>query len=288
MPSLIIPDTKSMQAMTLNDYIARPSIEDATYEGETISRGEYIKKFLFDNKHYDVIEVIDDGTMTYWPTASWGRVCLDPEYNNRAVLCAHSYQRGLIYCDPHIDISSYSKSWNYDAVASCVMFGLNSSGDVPIQVKSFDSFVWFHNATGYNTQYDKSVTMVYDYANHEMLIYTYTLGTIFLTAPDALNYSPVLTIDGNGANQWFPTIRGTSVEEVSYAPITRLDGVEATRMYFVNKMPDRATWETLKVGDKYFLILPYDTSTSSGWYGSGGSERFCAIAIDVTEDLANQ
>ena len=162
-------------------------------------------------------------------------------------------------------------------------------------VKNFDSFVVFmytyfvaNRLISVASGQWAVVYEVYDIENHEIVTFDPTLTYFLLSAPGARSYARPLTIDGCNGGISYPAFRKSSIEEVSYAPLTRIDGEEATRFYILSEFPEGSAWETLHVGDKYILVLPYDTSTSSGNWGSGGHEMHCAIGIDVTEDIENQ
>lgn len=65
------------------------------------------------------------------------------------------------------------------------------------------------------------------------------------------------------------------------------DGTESSRMYFFTSFPAGSTFETLHIDDKYYFILPYpETQTVRNTTG-GLMEGWCALGIDVTDDLTN-
>lgn len=94
MPSLIIPDTRTMyiypQSQQSTDYdtyktlqgcIWNHDIVDAPDGDNTISRGDYLKKYLFDNKYDDIItfdKVVCSDNQNYWSCGMYIRVASIP------------------------------------------------------------------------------------------------------------------------------------------------------------------------------------------------------------------
>ena len=314
MPSLIIPDTKTMYIYTSGTYdtyqilqgcIANNDVEDAPDGEDLISRGDYIKKYLFDNKYDDIItfdKVVCTDSPNYWS----GGMYIDGENND--------YKLGFL---ASTKIYGSTVCWNlwesfknnplrqtYNDVYMrilltntpyCLQYGNNADGlTTRWNVKSFNSFIYIQFA--YNVQaawnpgnnYRATPWVIYDIENKEILYCSYDLGVVLLSTLESREYAKTLTADGCNGAIAYPSFRRSSIEEVSYAPVTRIDGIEATRFYMLTQFPEASAWETLHVGDKYLLVLPYDTTTSSGYWGSGGHEMHCAIAIDVTEDIENQ
>lgn len=306
MPSLIIPDAVTMNTgagvgdntSCLQGLILNNDTEDVTYEGETISRGEYIKRYLFSGKYNDIItfdKIYSSGYPQYF---SSGMYIDGDNIDNRLSFFTSNRNYYSLAFDAYRDIKNSSvrspgDPYNLDRDYQFLYaYSAVPTGDM--SVRAFDTFMilsWNRGVNAYWSVGGTSVTlyMLYDIANHELVIYNPTLAEINLITPDGLDYAKPLTKDGNTADMKAPVFRKSSFEEVSYAPITRIDGIEATRIYMLTMFPENSIWNTIRVGDKYFLILPYDTSTdSTAYFGAGGHERYCGLAIDVTEDIENQ
>jgi len=308
MPSLIIPDTRTIYIYTTGTYASYQTLQgcitdsdvvDAPDGEDLISRGDYLKKYIFDNKHDDIItfdKVICTDTR-YWT----GGMYIDGENNDYKlgfIASTNIYNSVIAWnlwetlkTSPYRQTQSNANS----LLNNNTLQYANSSDGLSSRwnVKNFDSFIYIEFA--YQVQglwnpsnYRAILRLVYDIENKEIVYYTSDLGTVLLSTLESREYAKTLTIDGCTGTIAYPSFRKSSIEEVSYAPITRIDGMEATRFYMLTQFPEASAWETLHVGDKYLLVLPYDTSTSTGYWGSGGHEMHCAIAIDVTGDIENQ
>lgn len=317
MPSLIIPDTRtiyvypqSQQTADYNTYktlqgcVGNYDVEDAPDGEDLISRGDYIKKYLFDNKYDDIItfdKVVCTDYAQYWSCGMY----IDGENNDYrlALFASPSYNSSMAWnmyqrLKDSTYRLSYSNLYNLfsatDQNQNCFLYANNSNSNLTrVNAKSFDSFSWIQYVRVWRSWHpNQSATGVahtlYDIENKEILYYTTDLSVVLLSTLESREYAKTLTIDGCTGTIAYPSFRKSSIEEVSYAPITRIDGIEATRMYLLTQFPEASAWETLHVGDKYLLVLPYNTESSTGYWGSGGHEMHCAIAIDVTEDIENQ
>ena len=306
MPSLIIPDevvfnTGSSTGDNINclqGLILNNDTEDVTYEGETISRGEYIKKYLFSGKYDDIItfdKIYSSGYPSYFSSGLY----IDADnLDSRFAFVTSNRNWSAISFNPYADLKHLTYRTQGDPYYLDTyyrfMYAYSAVPTGNISIRSFDTFIFISWNRGVYANWNignvsQPLYMLYDVANHELVVYYKTLGEIVLITPDGLGPSKILTKDGNTADMKAPVFRKSSFEEVSYAPITRIDGIETTRIYMLTMFPENSIWNTIRVGDKYFLILPYDTSTdSTAYFGAGGHERYCGLAIDVTEDIENQ
>lgn len=313
MPSLIIPDTKTLPVYPVNantydnfyGCLLNWQTEDVPDgEGGTITRGEYLKQYLFDGKLDDVI-TFDYIENSHWsPHQFSAGMHIDAENNDDILsLYVATLNQNFVLHNPYANINDEdaraSSGLNNWINANGIQYSNNPGGHISqIGVKMFDSFVvimyiWnMYNgiwlSPGRYAQ-DECIYEIWDRTNNEIIAYNGELDWVSISTPEARSYARALTTDGSNATIGAPVFRQCSIEEVTYAPLTRIDGIEATRMYLLTQFPENCIWETLHVGDKYLLVLPYNQETSSvAYWGSGGHEMHCAIAIDVTEDIENQ
>lgn len=319
MPSLIIPDTRTMYVYpqsgntsdfntykTLQGCISGNDIVDAPDGEDTISRGDYLKKYFFDNKYDDIItfdKVVCSDYQQYWS----GGMYIDGENNDyRLSLFSSTTMNSYVLAfnlwsrlKDNGMRNTYNSAYNSmfaatDDNINCFLYANNGDSNYTrVNAKNFDSFSYLQPIRVWRSWHTDQrlagvANIIYDIENKEILYYTPSLDIVLLSTLESRSYAQILTKDGHNGTIAYPAFRKCSIEEVSYAPVTRIDGIEATRFYMLTQFPEASAWETLHVGDKYLLVLPYDTSTSTGLWGSNGHEMHCAIAIDVTEDLANQ
>lgn len=311
MPSLIIPDTRTMPVYpgSLTSYeniigcLVNWKTEDAPDgEGGTISRGEYLVKTLFGDELSELI-TFDEVTNPYvYPAQRSCGMYIDPE-NTDGVLSwfastqYYSFICTSVYEDIRCTDEQRAAQGFHMFQGYAIQNASNYNGTARVEVKIFDSFVVIMYVCQINNQWrfytrngnTECVYEIWDRTNNEIIAYNGYVDWVSVSTPEARNYAQALTKDGAQATMGNPVFRQCSIEEVSYAPLTRIDGIEATRMYLLTQFPENCIWETLHVGDKYFLVLPYNQETNSvKYYGANGHEMHCAIAIDVTEDIENQ
>ena len=315
MASLIIPNEVTFNdgasvgdnATSFQGCILGYDTADATLDGETVTRGEYLKKYLFSGKYDDII-TFEKYSMPSYPNNKLCGMHIDAANigNFMSMFVSNRYSIDTIAMDLFRDITQestfltdpyylFSDQWTNVRNGVRGYKFLNAYSAVPtglIGVRAFDSFmlITFYRGVmlSWTTSTSSIMYLLYDVANHELFYFNSTLLISLLVTPDSSGYSPVMTLDGAAGDIITPSFRISSVEEVTHTKIRRLDGIESTRLYFLTQFPEQSAWNTIHVGDKYFLILPYDTSTSSSIGGSSGHEMHCAVAIDVTEDLENQ
>jgi len=102
-------------------------------------------------------------------------------------------------------------------------------------------------------------------------------------------YTNTVLMDGDADyyhQSWSMTSKRTvdSENAVFYKQLFT-DGTETSRMYFFTSFPAGSTFETLHIDNKYYFILPYpETQTVRNATGSL-MEGWCALGIDVTDDM---
>jgi len=105
-------------------------------------------------------------------------------------------------------------------------------------------------------------------------------------------YTNTVLMDGDADyyhQSWSMTSKRTvdSENAVFYKQLFT-DGTETSRMYFFTSFPAGSTFETLHIDNKYYFILPYpETQTVRNATGSL-MEGWCALGIDVTDDITEQ
>lgn len=266
------------------------------YEGETITKFEYLKNYLFDGKYNDKIQLVDEGTCPGYDATNNFHVYglyLDKQHNDRMAFFA--VQANTSYASqtfPRIAIHNrfklpdYMNSYSYgtsfiDAFAPSIVAS-------NVRIRSFNTFCVIdsvNTSSGNNTTWNPNtstrVVIVYDFTNHEMIIFDGKLRNIHFSKPDHYNYSQALTTDGsydwNGTTVWSTKhIRKQSTSEISHCKLKLLDGTESTRFYMLTQFPVNADGVILTLQNKKLYVLPYD------------GDNYCAMAIECTADITGE
>lgn len=262
--------------------------DNIEYEGETITKLDYIKRHIFNGK-YDSISIINHGGVSgdYQQGYMFG-LYLDKDNNDRASLFVSDYPAGgglhpngniashaYMYIPDYIASYPYSSQyWKLNALIQA--FQLDQSiNDRSLDVKSFNTFCVIR-VNGYASSYriGTSVTvLLYDFTNKEYFIFDPYLANIQFSKPDHYIYSKPLTMDGSAGRSYDNFIRTQSTSELRYTKVKFIDGVEATRVYMLTQLPIRATDAILHTENKNFYVLPY------------ADDNHCALAIECSADI---
>ena len=263
--------------------------DSVEYDGETITKGEYLKKYLFSNKYNNKITIEDSGVIGSNSRYHLYTLYLDKNNNSRMsfVCCTGpsgtyltSDYTGISAC---FDILAYKPNYGSSWELPYTFIPMQDMTSTTMKVKSFDSFcvVLLEGPnTRYNTATQKLI-IVYDFTNYEMMLFDSQLWNIHFSKPGSMSYSKALTYDGNNGYAYRQILRGVSNSDVTYTKFTRTDNAKATRIYMLSRFPAAAQDHIIHVGNKYLYVLPYDEAKDS--YSQ--LEKFCAMAIDVTADI---
>ena len=283
------PEWKSVSTNgTLQEYISNPTGE-IQYGGETITQLEYIKNYLFDGKHSNLITVENHGGVTGDNQAVdiWG-LHIDSENNDRFAFYCVRYPGGASqYSELGFSAFRVITDYKHDfesgynrALGLIRTFELAQTA-MTFDVKSYNTFCIIRMMVG--NGYGKYTTtpyqtIVYDFTNHELIIFGSDLQYIQFSKPGNYVYSQALTYDGPIGNRWNPSTRQSSSSEVRYSKVKFINGEEASRIYMLTKFPslgaDRFDANTiLHTNNKNLLVLPYYT------------DSYYAFAIDCTADI---
>lgn len=287
------PEWKSISlntdtAISLENYMAF-SDSEIEYEGETITKLDYLKRYLFDGKYDSSIEVVNHGGVSgdYQQGYVFG-LYLDRNNNDRASFFIADYPTGSgmhpikdlathAYMSIPDCITTYPYSgqyWKLDSLMQAFHLS-NSVGQCTMYVRSFNTFCIMY-ISGYASIYNGNTSrtaFLYDFTNKEYVLFDDQLANIQFSKPDHYVYSKPLTNDGANGRPYNQIIRTSSNSEIRYTKLKFIDGTESRRVYMLTQLPARSEGSILTMESKKFYILPYY------------SDSYCALAIECTADV---
>lgn len=295
MPGFVKPEWKTIRIQNnsyagacLNEYMAH-STDTIEYEGETITKLDYIKQYLFDGKYANKIQFVDEGACPGSDTTNNYHIFglyLDKLYNDRAAFFASqangSYPKQALdelgyHCLKHVP--DYKN--NYSSNISLLRDFIFCANGGTMYVRNFDTFcvIWcqMDMYVKYNIRNTTSYfIIVYDFTNHELISFDGELRSIQFSKQNYFTYSKPLTRDGSDANVAVPYIRKQSTNEISYCKFKLIDGTEATRFYMLTQFPVSAEGAILTLQNKKLYVLPYQ------------GDNWCAMAVECTADVTGE
>lgn len=91
-----------------------------------------------------------------------------------------------------------------------------------------------------------------------------------------------------GHSEHITTLREVSATECTFYRQLFYNGDTSARVYFMTKFPTNSCFQTIHVGNRYLFVLPYFSAMHNIINNVNMSQEcWCAIAIDVTDDLAS-
>lgn len=172
-----------------------------------------------------------------------------------------------------------------------------------IYIYDFDTFTVFCGYSDYSdykstsyTNTTSSACVVVDKTNQEVVeawINSSTLmkaggSCITLDSDSTPVYAEVAITDAGGSYNHAEgdVVRTVSLSDAVYYTEYTSNGDELTRFVLLTQFPTESVFTTLHIGENYYFVLPYPERTYQTAGSDETTEIWCAMAIDVTDEVS--